>query len=252
VCPDPTLLVAYLDGTLFHRDREAVDRHLAGCAACAALISNLRLQREAAHASRTWRFPAIIAAGVILVSAVGVGLWRPWAGPGDVPRRPVVPRVVDAPPVDAPPRAASPARSAPLAQPPPAIPQPEAAAEPPAASVAPAPVTTPAVPRVLWRTRELAVESSTDGGKNWMTEHTADRPIRAAAFVDANVAWVVGDSGLILRRTKNGWFAASPPAEADANLTGVRASSPSSATITLADGRVFRTTNGGVTWLPVP
>ena len=94
------------------------------------------------------------------------------------------------------------------------------------------------------------VEASTDGGSTWVTEHTAERPIRASAFVDADVAWVVGDRGLILRRSKNGWFGASPPA--DGNITAVNASSSSRATITFEDGRVFTTTNGGVTWAPAP
>lgn len=101
-----------------------------------------------------------------------------------------------------------------------------------------------------WRTRDLVVESSTDGGTTWVTEHTADRPIRASAFVNADVAWIVGDSGLVLRRTKNGWFGASPPA--NGNITAVKASSPSRATVTLEDGRVFTTANGGVSWIPAP
>jgi photosystem II stability/assembly factor-like uncharacterized protein len=105
-------------------------------------------------------------------------------------------------------------------------------------------------PRVMRRTRDQVVESSTDGGTTWTTEHTADRPIRASAFVNEDVAWVVGDSGLILRRTKNGWFGASPPAEG--NITAVKASSPSKATVTLEDGRVFTTANGGVTWSAAP
>ena len=70
--------------------------------------------------------------------------------------------------------------------------------------------------------------------------------IRAGAFVNANVAWLVGENGLVLRRTINGWFGASPPA--DEHITAVRASSPSTATVTLEDGRVFNTENGGVTW----
>jgi photosystem II stability/assembly factor-like uncharacterized protein len=74
----------------------------------------------------------------------------------------------------------------------------------------------------------------------------ADRPIRAGAFVNADVAWIVGENGLILRRTKNGWFGASPPAEG--HIAAVRATSPSKATVTLEDGRVFTTQNGGVTW----
>jgi len=102
----------------------------------------------------------------------------------------------------------------------------------------------------MWRTREQVVESSSDGGTTWTTDHTADRPIRASVFVDANVAWVVGDNGLILRRTQNGWFGASAPAEG--NITAVKASSPSRATVTIEDGRVFTTANGGVTWSSAP
>jgi photosystem II stability/assembly factor-like uncharacterized protein len=102
----------------------------------------------------------------------------------------------------------------------------------------------------MWRTRGSAVESSNDGGATWVTEHTADRPIRASAFVNADVAWVVGDGGLILRRTQNGWFGASPPA--DGNIAAVKASSPSRATVTLEDGRAFTTANGGVTWVAAP
>jgi photosystem II stability/assembly factor-like uncharacterized protein len=98
----------------------------------------------------------------------------------------------------------------------------------------------------MWRTRDQIVESSGDGGATWTTEHTADRPIRASVFVNADVAWVVGDNGLVLRRTQNGWFGASAPAEG--NITAVKASSPSRATVTLEDGRVFTTANGGVTW----
>lgn len=80
----------------------------------------------------------------------------------------------------------------------------------------------------------------------WTTEHTADRPIRAGAYVSADVAWLVGDGGLVLRRTKNGWFGATPPA--DGNIKGIRASSSSKATVTFDDGRIFATENGGVTW----
>ncbi|MGH6691940.1 MAG: WD40/YVTN/BNR-like repeat-containing protein [Gammaproteobacteria bacterium] len=100
--------------------------------------------------------------------------------------------------------------------------------------------------RFVWRVRDLVIEHSTDGGATWVTEHTADHSIRAGAFVDTNVAWLVGKNGLVLRRTINGWFGASPPAEG--HLIAVRASSPSRATVTHDDGRVFTTENGGVTW----
>ena len=100
----------------------------------------------------------------------------------------------------------------------------------------------------MWRVRERVIEHSTDAGATWVADYTADRDIRASAFVNADVAWIVGENGLILRRTKNGWFGATPPAEG--TVTAVRASSPSKASVTLEDGRVFTTENGGVTWAP--
>jgi len=100
--------------------------------------------------------------------------------------------------------------------------------------------------RTLWRVRDLVIEHSTDGGATWAAEHTADRPVRAGALVNADVAWLVGENGLVLRRTRNGWFGATPPA--DGTITGVRASSSSKATVTLEDGRSFTTENGGATW----
>jgi photosystem II stability/assembly factor-like uncharacterized protein len=103
---------------------------------------------------------------------------------------------------------------------------------------------------VIWRAREQVVESSTDGGTTWTTDHTADRPIRASVFVSENVAWIVGDGGMILRRTQNGWFGTTAPAEG--NITAVTATSPSRATVTLEDGRIFSTVNGGVTWAAAP
>ena len=77
-----------------------------------------------------------------------------------------------------------------------------------------------------------------------------DRPVRAGAFVSSDVAWLVGDNGLVLRRTKNGWFGTTPPAEG--NIKSIRASSTAKAAVTFEDGRVFTTENGGVTWSFVP
>jgi photosystem II stability/assembly factor-like uncharacterized protein len=100
--------------------------------------------------------------------------------------------------------------------------------------------------RILWRARDRVIERSADGGATWVVEYTTDRDIRAGALVDANVAWFVGESGLVLRRTGNGWFGATPPA--DGHINTVQASSPSRATVTLEDGRSFSTENGAVTW----
>jgi photosystem II stability/assembly factor-like uncharacterized protein len=99
---------------------------------------------------------------------------------------------------------------------------------------------------VVWRARDVVIEHSTDGGMTWTTEYRSDRSIRAGAFVSADVAWLVGDSGLVLRRTKNGWFGTTPPGEG--NIKAIRASSSSKASVTFDNRRVFTTENGGVTW----
>jgi hypothetical protein len=230
--------VAYLDGTLFHRDVDAIDRHVEGCAECTALLQAMRQKRAAEQASTASRWRLTIGGAVVVVAALGYGLWtvlpRSEGEQGPVPAPSPVPAPATAPAPSKPPRPK---------------PLPRAAAKSPIAK----PTTVaakPDAPRVIWRTRDLVVESSADGGTTWVTEHTADRPIRAGAFVNADVAWIVGDSGLILRRTKNGWFGASSPADGD--ITAVTASSPSRATVTLEDGRVFSTANGGVTWTAAP
>jgi hypothetical protein len=252
VCPDPALLVAYLDGTLFHRDKDAVDRHLETCADCTSLLAAMREKREAEQASKTARSRIIVGAAIVLVSILGYGLWA--LLPRSTGEQAVEttsarteappPAVKETAPAPAPPTT-PPAREA-AKQPAKPVPIAKARAETPRTR----PPDKPPTPRVLWRTRDLVIESSTDGGMTWVTDHTADRPIRASAFVNADVAWIVGDNGLILRRTKNGWFGATPPA--DGNIIAVKASSPSKATVTLEDGRVFTTANGGVTWSSAP
>jgi len=262
--PEPALLVAYLDGTLFHRDQDAVDQHLASCTECTALLAAMRGKRAAEQAARTSRARLTIGAAVALVALVGYGLWAVLPRTRRDPRDATAPAVRATPP---PPNASAAVPSAPSVGQAPAAPSALTVSKPtspPAPTPKPLPRAvaiepsnpraprepSPRASRVRWRTRDVTIESSTDEGTTWVTEHTADRPIRASAFVDTDVAWVVGDSGLILRRTKNGWFGASAPA--DGNIVAVKASSPSRATVTLEDGRVFTTANGGVTWAPSP
>lgn len=255
-CPDPALLVAYLDKTLFYRDATAIDRHLETCTDCPALLASMRERREAEQASKTSRMRLTIAAAIASVLILGGGLWvlrPPTTGQvrqtesarAEVPRpAPATNATALAAPLPSAPATpeASPTRDTRARATPEPNPAPPSRADAPRQ---PEPAA-PAAARVMWRTRDQIVESSGDGGATWTTEHTADRPIRASVFVNADVAWVVGDNGLVLRRTKNGWFGASAPAEA--NITAVKASSPSRATVTLEDGRVFTTANGGVTW----
>lgn len=280
MCPDPALLLGYRDGTLFSRDAIAVERHVAGCAECAAMLAALRREREGEGRSPRLS-PRMIGAAAAGIAIVALGAWFMLPGSRDassretalspsapasaeaVVERPAAPAL--AAPAPAP--TAAPAAST-TSRPRPAVtPGPDRGADrppreaPAVESVAVAPVEDPipapadvgvtlrgrrATRRILWRVRDLVIEHSTDGGTTWATEHMADRPVRAGALVNADVAWLVGENGLVLRRTKNGWFGATPPA--DGTITAVRASSSSKATVTLEDGRTFATENGGATW----
>lgn len=280
-CPDSALLQAYVDGTLFSRDVDAVEQHVATCERCSGVVSAMRREREADTAP-TWLRPRIAGPvlAVIAVAAIVVGVLR--SGPNDAQRSQAgsiaqpEPRAAASPPaaasaVEEPPPAPAPdpARSrAPKAASPPLTrsappaaerrPQPALKESPPPANLSPVNEVASAEGgvivrggrrsnrRVMWRARDAVIEHSTDGGMTWTNEYTTDRSVRAGAFVSADAAWLVGDSGLVLRRTKNGWFGAMPPAEG--NIKSVRASSTSKATVTLEDGRVFTTENGGVTW----
>jgi hypothetical protein len=297
MCPDPALLAAYLDGTLFSRDVILVDQHVSTCEGCAALLLSMRNERVAA-VPPLWRRPWTIAAASAGV-AITVIIWLMLSGSKGAPEvetaaggktarpapvtsggAPVAPTTFqgsntsDAPLTTRPPPRADAVAAKPLRPPvtvkPPPKPKAEtekprrvldtpAARTPPVVNAPVDPVADPdpadvglilrgrnANRRILWRTRDLVVEHSTDAGATWVAEHTSDRPIRAGSVVDANVAWMVGENGLVLRRTKNGWFGTSPPAEG--HINAVRASSPSKATLTLDDGRVFNTEDGGVTW----
>ena len=73
-CPDPSLLVAYLDGTLFHRDASAIDAHVETCLNCSTLLAQMRRVRDGedrSKRSRTLRVGGAIA--VVLIA--GLGTW---------------------------------------------------------------------------------------------------------------------------------------------------------------------------------
>lgn len=71
--------------------------------------------------------------------------------------------------------------------------------------------------------------------------------LTAGSSPSADVCWVVGRGGVV-RRSINGqtWQRVSFPEMAD--LSGVQATDGRSATVSTADGRSFRTSDGGMTW----
>ena len=101
-------------------------------------------------------------------------------------------------------------------------------------------------PNTLWRVSGTTIERSLDKGRSWIVEYIADRPITGGVALASDVAWCFGRAGLLLRRTPAGWSVVRSPDGAD--VATIEATSAISATLTLADGRVFATTDGGMTW----
>ncbi|HEY7448786.1 MAG TPA: YCF48-related protein [Vicinamibacterales bacterium] len=93
------------------------------------------------------------------------------------------------------------------------------------------------------------VQLSRDRGATWEvlgSGVTAD--LVAGASPSASVCWVVGRAGTVLLTTDGrNWQRLTFPEPID--LTAVRATDARTATVTTADGRMFTTTNGGLTWM---
>ena len=100
-----------------------------------------------------------------------------------------------------------------------------------------------------WRVAaDQSVERTEDGGRTWLQVRSAQGDtIRAGDAPSPLVCWLVGGNGLVLLTTDGSRFTriAFP---AQANLTGVTAINARTATVVTADGRTFRTDDGGATW----
>ena len=90
-----------------------------------------------------------------------------------------------------------------------------------------------------------------DDGQTWRVQLNVSERVRAGAAPSIEVAWLVGDRGLVLR-TLDGerWVRTSVPVAA--SLAGIEASNELRATVTTADGRRFQTVDGGAGWTLVP
>jgi hypothetical protein len=92
------------------------------------------------------------------------------------------------------------------------------------------------------------IRVSTDAGVTWTVEYR-DASLRAAAgsAPSADVCWIVGAQGLVLRRTATqSWTRQARPVDED--LVAVVASDESNATVTTAAHATYRTRDGGRTW----
>jgi photosystem II stability/assembly factor-like uncharacterized protein len=102
--------------------------------------------------------------------------------------------------------------------------------------------------RIIATPGASAVERSVDAGQTW-----APQPLNASVVVTAGaspsptVCWLVGPRGtVLLTRDARTWQSLPFPEAID--LINVRATDDRSATVTALDGRVFSTTDRGVTW----
>jgi hypothetical protein len=104
-------------------------------------------------------------------------------------------------------------------------------------------------PAVFWRIApDGLVEHSTDTGTTWEgTQISSHEPLLAGAAPERNVCWLVGRDGLILvTRDARRWKQLEPPVRMD--IVSVEAEDASSATIKLADGTRYETSDGGKKW----
>ena len=92
------------------------------------------------------------------------------------------------------------------------------------------------------------VERTDDGGASWRRQRVkTSEEIVAGAAPSENVCWLVGRGGVVLM-TNDGKNWEQIPSATSVDLVAVTAADATSATVTAADGRIFSTQNGGVTW----
>jgi hypothetical protein len=95
-----------------------------------------------------------------------------------------------------------------------------------------------------------SIQYSADGGGSWEAAVSGvSTDLLAGSSPSASVCWVVGRGGTVLR-TADGrqWQRVVFPEPVD--LIAVQATDARTATVRAADGRAFRSTDGGATWTP--
>jgi photosystem II stability/assembly factor-like uncharacterized protein len=106
-----------------------------------------------------------------------------------------------------------------------------------------------ATARVSWRVLVSGlVERSINAGQTWAAVTIAPAvAIVNGAAPSANVCWLIGKGGIVLRSTDGITFrrVASPDV---ADLHSITAIDEFQATVTTIDGRVFKTEDGGEHW----
>jgi hypothetical protein len=103
-------------------------------------------------------------------------------------------------------------------------------------------------PSYRWRVTEALVEFTQDGGRTWVPVRiNAGTTVVAGASPSPLVCWLVGRRGLVLLATDGTNFTPLPFPEG-ADLIAVSATDARRATVTTADGRIYRTEDNGRNW----
>jgi hypothetical protein len=277
-CLDAERAAAWFDGGLAPAERSRVEAHLADCAWCQALVGGVARTEPAlpapAKTSTTprwlgWLLPiAATAAIIVAVRVLPDDTAAPVPSSADAvsaERDEAKPQASAPPPARAAEPAAGAARRNERATAPPAALGRTADAEarratPPAAAVEAELLMQKAVeilvaspdPDVRWRILASSIERTTDGGLTWRSSPMpADGVVAAGAAPTATTCWLVGRGGLVLLSPDGtAWERVAFPEAVD--LTAVEAADGLTAAVTTADGRRFRTIDGGRTWSREP
>jgi hypothetical protein len=107
-------------------------------------------------------------------------------------------------------------------------------------------------PDVRVRVVDAGIERTQDGGGTWTLERS--RPVHTVltgVCPSAEICWLGGNAGLVLRREPSGRWLDVSLGDAAA-VSRLDAADADRATATLADGRRFSTADGGRSWRPLP
>jgi photosystem II stability/assembly factor-like uncharacterized protein len=100
-----------------------------------------------------------------------------------------------------------------------------------------------------WRVGGRSLERSIDGGRTWKVQPTGTEvDLLAGSSPAPTVCWIVGRSGLVLLSTDGETWRRLDFPDATVDLVSVTARDGAAATVTAANGRIYRTTDAGRTW----
>jgi hypothetical protein len=284
-CLDAETLAVWMDGGLSGAALEDVQSHVADCARCQALVGAMGRTRAAVPPTQSERAPRwwLAWAVPLTAAATAVAIWvavprHPEVAVSPSPASSVQKKASPqstAPTAAAPPTAepaapkATPqlqARARAAAPPPPPPPRREAAndvAQPKLdtlSETASVPSAPPAAPspaaaeqrggiagQIQARTMAALAANNLCGAAWSAPPADLGREITAGSAPSADVCWMAGRSGIVLRSTDHQtWQRVNFPETVD--LSAINATDVRTATVVTTDGRTFVTSDGGSSW----